>query len=109
MVSKDHHAQWKKEWRAKNPERERVIQQRSDAKRRLQQREKELKARVRRFRFKEYKVTVNVPVRTGTCSNCGSTGVKTHLHHDKYDDEDYLAHTRELCVPCHMALPKIQG
>lgn len=44
--------------------------------------------------------------RTGICSKCGKNikggEIKvTHLHHDKYDALNPLAHTRELCNPCH--------
>ena len=44
--------------------------------------------------------------RKGICSNCGRSISKgevktTHMHHLKYDLNDPLAHTVELCASCH--------
>jgi hypothetical protein len=64
-------------------------------------RELEIQAASRRLRFKGVKLTVSKePVRIGKCTECGAQGL-TNLHHWKYDDRDPLAHTQELCVPCH--------
>ncbi len=46
------------------------------------------------------RIFVDENPRTGTCSECGSTG-KTHIHHDQYDPDIPLANTRELCNSCH--------
>ena len=53
------------------------------------------------IRFKDKYVYLNKKVRIGICSKCGKQGGKTDIHHDKYDDSNPLAHTRELCVLCH--------
>ena len=41
-------------------------------------------------------------VRSGKCFKCGKIR-KTHLHHEKYNDEDVIDGTVELCIPCHTA------
>ena len=46
--------------------------------------------------------TNNIP-RTGICSQCGELGI-THIHHDKYDFENPLENTRELCRSCHTTI-----
>jgi len=54
-------------------------------------------------RFLNYKgKLIHYPhqIRTHICSKCGKQG-QTNLHHTKYDDENPLANTIELCVMCH--------
>ena len=46
------------------------------------------------------RIYVDGEPRNGTCSECGSSG-KTHIHHDRYDPDNPLEHTRELCKSCH--------
>lgn len=50
--------------------------------------------------FKDKRIKLDYDPKTGFCSECGKAA-KTHMHHDKYDESDPLAHTRELCESCH--------
>lgn len=54
----------------------------------------------RLLRFKNKRITLEQNPRTGVCSICRKQG-KTDMHHLQYDENDPLAHTIELCVPCH--------
>lgn len=38
--------------------------------------------------------------RKNVCSKCGNKGY-THMHHTKYDFNNILKHTKELCPSCH--------
>jgi len=63
------------------------------------------------FRFKDKRITVDHEVRIGVCSKCGKSIKKqeikrTHLHHEKYDEDNPLNNTKELCVSCHMKRTK---
>lgn len=58
------------------------------------------KAHLKRIRFKDKFVYLDENPRIGVCSQCGKCG-KTDMHHDKYDEKNPLAYTRELCVLCH--------
>lgn len=56
----------------------------------------------RRLTYKGKQVFVKFNPRKGVCAWCGVTKIKTHLHHEKYDDENPLANTVELCEQCHL-------
>ena len=58
---------------------------------------------LRRISFQDKRLVLPFKPRTGKCSACGKIG-KTHLHHEKYDPKDPLAHTVELCISCHMTI-----
>ena len=67
------------------------------------------KAVGRHLRFKGKHVWLSYNPRIGICSQCHRSVVKgeikiTNLHHFKYDEQDPLAHTIELCVKCHNEL-----
>jgi len=56
--------------------------------------------------FKGKQITLSKNPRTGICQRCGRSVQKeeikrTHMHHEKYDETDPLAHTIELCGRCH--------
>jgi len=62
--------------------------------------------RHRLLNFKGKQITLENSPRIGVCSNCGrsvESGVikRTQIHHLKYDDNNPLDHTIELCVRCH--------
>jgi len=66
------------------------------------------KTRINRVTFKNKRVRVGrgFNPRTGICSKCGKSVQKgeikrTNIHHDQYDEQNPLAHTRELCPSCH--------
>jgi len=52
------------------------------------------------FAYKGKTVYVGHNPRKGICTKCGKQK-KTVLHHEKYDDENPLAHTVEMCYQCH--------
>lgn len=52
--------------------------------------------------FKGKTITLDFEPRKGICSNCGKKDAHTHLHHTKYDENDPLANTVELCASCHI-------
>lgn len=52
------------------------------------------------IRFKQKYARVATDIRKHLCSKCGKKGL-THLHHEKYDEQNILAHTVELCASCH--------
>jgi len=54
----------------------------------------------KRVLFKNKRIKLDKNPRKGICSKCGNSG-KTNLHHKKYDGNDPLANTIELCVSCH--------
>jgi len=49
----------------------------------------------------EKQIVVGINPRIGVCSMCGDRPKKTNMHHTKYDPDNPLAYTIELCVPCH--------
>jgi len=60
----------------------------------------------RRITFKGKRFMLKENPRTGICSNCNKSVnngeiKKTHMHHEKYDENNPLAHTIELCAGCH--------
>ena len=59
-----------------------------------------------RIKFKGKPIVLGFNPRKGTCSKCGQSVGKgeikqTVLHHIKYDSNNPLAHTVELCRVCH--------
>lgn len=65
----------------------------------------------RRFNYKGQVEYAEENPRTGVCSDCGKSVSKgeikrTNLHHIKYDDDNPLGYTIELCVSCHGARHK---
>ena len=61
------------------------------------------------FKYKTINIGFNILI--GKCSRCKKTvedgEIKTtNLHHDKYDWNDILAFTRELCLSCHRKFHK---
>ena len=54
----------------------------------------------RSIRYKKRRVNVGFNPRTGVCSLCRKQGL-THIHHMKYNDENPLKDTIEICPRCH--------
>ena len=52
------------------------------------------------FKYRDELFYLNFNPRKGFCSQCYRVG-KTHLHHTKYDDDNPLDNTIELCDSCH--------
>ncbi len=50
--------------------------------------------------FKGKQIMLKERPRIGVCTNCHEERL-TNLHHEQYDEANPLAHTVELCVPCH--------
>ena len=76
------------EWRKRNPEM--VIEQQK-------------KFRPRTLNYRGRRILFTRPIRSGICSYCGKYRGHngTAMHHERYDDDDPLAHTIELCRSCH--------
>jgi hypothetical protein len=59
----------------------------------------------KRILFKNKRIQLKFNPRKGICSLCGAIkGINcktTSMHHIEYDDLDPLAHTIEVCTPCH--------
>lgn len=55
----------------------------------------------RRFRYKDKYVVVKENPRSGKCFFCEREDRQTNIHHYKYDDNNPLDFTIELCVSCH--------
>jgi hypothetical protein len=53
-----------------------------------------------RITYKGRRIHLKFLPRKKKCSECGRRG-KTHIHHDKYDDNNPLSNVRELCASCH--------
>ena len=66
----------------------------------LKNREKHLQVFRNRVTFHNKQLQLDFNPRVGTCSICGSVR-RTDLHHTKYDPSNPLAHTIEVCKPCH--------
>lgn len=65
----------------------------------------------KRINYKGKSITLDKSPRQNICSSCGKKYPEelknqTCIHHDKYDDEDVLLYTRELCGSCHNKLRK---
>ena len=56
-----------------------------------------------KIRFKDKRVNVGKNPRIGICSKCKKKGL-THMHHEKYDPNNPLKYTKELCPKCHTKL-----
>lgn len=60
----------------------------------------------KRLKYKDKQIRIKQNIKTGYCSRCsnniydGSCNL-TSLHHIRYNDDDPLKHTIELCNPCH--------
>ena len=80
------HAKASKNWIDKNKERH------------IESRKRRITLKQENGNFKRIFLTENP--RKGICSECGEAG-ETHIHHDQYDSDNPLAHTRELCKSCH--------
>jgi hypothetical protein len=64
------------------------------------------RAHKKRILFKGKHITLGQNPRSGICSKCNKSikngEIKqTHIHHEKYDDSNPLAYTKELCPSCH--------
>ncbi len=60
----------------------------------------------RKIKFLGKHILLKENPRTNVCTKCGrkypeDLKQQTSMHHEKYDLEDPLAHTTELCVFCH--------
>lgn len=60
----------------------------------------------RRIRFKDKRIYFPFKIRDGICSICGKKypedlDRRTILHHEKYDEQNPLNHTIEVCLSCH--------
>lgn len=85
---------WHKSWKAKNPQRIKEFN---------------VKHGPMRIQFKGHRLKLNHNPQTGICSNCNRTVQsgeikRTHLHHTKYDPNNPLVYTVELCVSCHVKI-----
>jgi len=61
----------------------------------------------RMYTFKDKVIRCDYVIRKNVCSECGKKypeelDRQTVIHHDKYDKNNPLAHTRELCFSCHI-------
>jgi len=56
---------------------------------------------LRTMRYKGKVLTFKHQIKTGQCQSCWSPNLTTVLHHIRYDDNNPLAHTIELCQHCH--------
>ncbi len=55
----------------------------------------------KRIKFKGKTLCIDHNPRSGKCTKCDRTDMLTNMHHTQYDESDPVAHTIELCVPCH--------
>lgn len=55
----------------------------------------------RRITYKNKRVYTETIPRMGTCVLCNETGIRTHIHHVEYHDNDQLRDTIEICISCH--------
>jgi hypothetical protein len=60
----------------------------------------------RKLRFKDKIIRVLTPPRKNVCELCGKKypeelKSQTHIHHEEYDPDNPLIHTKELCRSCH--------
>ncbi len=67
---------------------------------RVQDKEKITTYNRRKIRFMDTFIYLNENPRKGICELCGYQGL-THMHHEKYNIDNPLAHTIELCASCH--------
>ena len=84
------------------------IKNREKIKKRDAQRSKEKlhEQNVKKIKFLDKYIYLKSNPRTGTCNHCrrsvGNGEIKrTNIHHIKYEPQNPLAHTIELCVSCH--------
>lgn len=62
----------------------------------------------RRIGFKKKRCLSKENPRKGVCKCCGASGgIRTEMHHKKYDESDPFAHTIELCMKCHFLTKEI--
>jgi len=54
-----------------------------------------------RIKFKGKQIQIGINPRKGICSKCGKKA-ETDMHHTKYDRNNVLANTVELCNSCHI-------
>lgn len=54
----------------------------------------------KRINFKGKQIPLRYNPRLGVCMFCGKQGI-TNLHHLKYDENNPVEHTIELCMSCH--------
>lgn len=75
-------------------------------------RKRELEHNKRKLVYKRKNITLPYNPRIGVCSWCRAVAPidtpRTHLHHEKYDDNNPLANTIELCMKCHNTLTRQQ-
>ena len=55
----------------------------------------------RRYYFNGKVIYHEINPRKGVCDKCGKVGGKTDMHHERYDPNNPLAFTIELCSSCH--------
>ena len=87
-------------WKKNNPKNQKIYDKkyRQTHKEKIAQSQKQYNKR--KIKFKGKSMILDHEPRIGICSNCGKEG-QTNLHHTKYDSNNPLKHTRELCVGCH--------
>ncbi|MGI0041848.1 MAG: hypothetical protein ACRD94_07790 [Nitrosopumilaceae archaeon] len=56
--------------------------------------------------FGDKRIWLKENPRKGKCLDCGKVGL-TNMHHTKYDENNPLLHTIELCVGCHQRQHRI--
>lgn len=54
----------------------------------------------KRITYKGKRIYLKELPRKNKCESCGKEGY-THIHHEKYDDENPMNYTKELCPKCH--------
>jgi len=94
-------------WATKNPDKVKVIHARYKSKHPDRYREIQESSLNRRMTFNEKLLRFPEEFRINICEYCGKSypnelSERTHLHHTKYDEEDPLEYTVELCRSCHI-------
>lgn len=68
----------------------------------------------KKISFKKKTIYIDFVPRVNICSVCGKSYPnelkrQTDLHHLKYDENNPIAHTIELCISCHFRLHKLKN
>ena len=65
-----------------------------------------------RLSYRGKPINVNYAIKVGVCNLCRAVWpfdtVQTQMHHDKYDDNNPLAHVLEVCNSCHSKITVLQ-
>lgn len=100
---------YQKTWSKENPEKTRAVYKRYKEKHPDKYRDTQESCLNRRLTFNKKLLRFPEQFRINVCSECGKSypnelSERTHLHHIKYDEDDPLSNTIELCRSCHAKL-----